>query len=100
MARSGCRCHEDITRRKEIESALRDSEEKYRTLTERFHDGIYIYQGDRFVYVNDRVSEITGYSKEELYSMNLWGLIDPEDLGRVQGDCTKPPYGQTCASNL
>ena len=76
--------HENITERKEIEGALQDSEEKYRTLTERVHDGIYIYQGDRFVYVNDRVCEITGYSKEDLYSMNLWSIVHPGDQGRVK----------------
>jgi PAS domain S-box-containing protein len=75
--------HENITRRKEVESALQDSEEKYRTLTERVHDGIYIYQGDTFVFVNNRVSEITGYTKEELYTMNLWSIVHPKDRERV-----------------
>ena len=65
-------------------NALKESEEKYRTLTDRVHDGIYIYQGNSFVFVNDRVSEISGYSKDELHSMNLWDLVDPADQGRVK----------------
>lgn len=73
----------DITDRKETESALKESEEQYRTLADRVHDGIYIYTGDRFVFVNNRVSEITGYSKEELLGMKLWDLLHPEDRDRV-----------------
>ena len=73
----------DITLLKQAEQALRESEEKYRTLTERVHDGIYIYQGNQFVYVNDRITDITGYTKEDLYSMNIWDLADPADKARI-----------------
>lgn len=76
--------HEDISLRKEIELVLKENEEKYRTLTEQVHDGIYIYQGNSFVFVNARVSEITGYTKEELYAMNLWEIVHPDDKDRVQ----------------
>lgn len=74
----------DITERKRIESELRESEEKYRALTERVSEGIYIYQNDKFVFVNDRVEEITGFSKRELLCMNLQVLIDPADYERVK----------------
>ena len=70
---------EDITERKEVKSALLNSEEMYRTLTEQVHDGICIYHEDRFLFVNTHVCEITGYSKDELYRMSVWDLILPED---------------------
>jgi PAS domain S-box-containing protein len=87
--------HEDISKRKEIESVLQESEEKYRTLTERVHDGIYIYQRDAFVYVNNRVSEITGYTKEELYTLNFWKIVHPEDRHQVLEIAKKRDSGRT-----
>ncbi|RXK51221.1 PAS domain S-box protein [Halorientalis pallida] len=61
------------------ELALRESEQRYRTLVERSHDGIYIYHDDRFLFVNDRITEITGYEPEELYEMDIWDLVHPDD---------------------
>jgi PAS domain S-box-containing protein len=73
----------DITDRKRAEEELRESEEKYRTLVEHVHDGIYIYQGMSFVFANDRVCEISGYSKDELYSMEFSELVHPDDVEHV-----------------
>ncbi|MEI6841774.1 MAG: PAS domain S-box protein [Methanomicrobiales archaeon] len=74
----------DITERNQAERALRESEEKYRSLTSQVHDGIYIYQGNRFVYTNTRVSEITGYSNEELLSMQFIELAHPDDQAYIK----------------
>jgi PAS domain S-box-containing protein len=76
---------EDITERKRAEIALKDSEEQYRSLAEQVHDGIYIYQGNHFVFVNSVISRITGYSKDELLTMNFFDLISPDDRSFVQG---------------
>ncbi|MFB6165974.1 MAG: PAS domain S-box protein [Haloarculaceae archaeon] len=64
--------------------ALEESEEHYRTLVEGSHDGIYIYRDDEFVFVNDRVCEITGYSEAELADMEIWQLVHPADRDRVR----------------
>jgi PAS domain S-box-containing protein len=69
----------DITDRRLAEKALRESEEQYRSLAEQVHDGIYIYQGNRFVFVNSFISRITGYSKDELLSMDFIDLVHPDD---------------------
>ena len=66
------------------ESALRESEEKYRTVVERSHDAIYIYRGERFLFVNDRACEISGYDEAELYEMNIWDLLHEDDHARVR----------------
>ncbi|AQL44090.1 hypothetical protein BV210_15870 [Halorientalis sp. IM1011] len=63
----------------ESEQALRESEQRYRTLVERSHDGIYIYQNDSFLFVNERIVEITGYDPDDLYGMEIWDLVHPED---------------------
>jgi PAS domain S-box-containing protein len=61
-----------------------ESKQLYRTLVEQSHDGIYVYQGSSFQFVNDRVSELTGYSSAELYDMNIWELVHEDDRERVR----------------
>lgn len=73
----------DITGRKRAEDEIRQSEEKYRILAERTNDGVYIYQGEHFVFTNTKVSQITGYSPEELAAMKFMDIIHPDDRGWI-----------------
>jgi PAS domain S-box-containing protein len=59
-------------------NSLFESEEKFRTLTESSPVAIMIHQGNHWVYTNPVGTEISGYSKEELYRMNFWDFVDPE----------------------
>ena len=72
-----------VVTRHRAEKALRESEERYRKVMEQSHDAIFICRGSKFVFVNDRVSEISGYSKKELYDMEMWDLLHPEDREHV-----------------
>ena len=63
--------------------ARRESEEKYRSLVEGSLEAIYIYRDTEFLFVNDRVAEISGYSKEELYDMPIPELVHPDDRNWV-----------------
>ncbi len=74
----------DITERKEAETALRESEEKYRSLVGHVHDGIYIYQGDHFVYTNAMVTTMTGYSQEELLTTPFISLVHADDQAFIR----------------
>jgi len=56
----------DITERKQFEDALKESEEKFRGVVEKSNDGIYVLQDDRFVFINPRYTDITGYKLEEI----------------------------------
>lgn len=56
----------DITVRKEIERSLSTSESKFRTVVENLGEGLIITdRQDRILYVNARLSEVSGYSPSE-----------------------------------
>lgn len=82
-----------IQRAKELKD-LRESEAKYRTLVEEIHDVIFIYRGDRLLFVNQRACELLGYSKEELYNMSIWELVHPEDRGALKKIARKRKEGE------
>ena len=65
------------------ETLLVESEERYRTLVEESNDGIFITDGKKFLFVNERMMDITGYTLEELITMNPFRLIHPDEVHRV-----------------
>jgi PAS domain S-box-containing protein len=69
----------DITGRKRAEEALRESEEKYKTLVEGSLTGIFIRQDGKYVFVNDRFAEIHGYESAELLGKEYLLLIHPDE---------------------
>ncbi len=69
---------QDITENKRVERDLRRSEKKFRQLVETVNAAAFIYQGRQLRYVNSQTEAITGYSREELLSMDLYDLIHPE----------------------
>jgi PAS domain S-box-containing protein len=68
----------DITERKQVEKKLMNSEEKFRMLAESSPLGIMMHQGDRWIYANRAAVEISGYTEEELYSMDFWDIVHPD----------------------
>ena len=63
------------TEHKQAEEALRQSENKFRSLAEKSLVGIYLIQDGIFKYVNPKLAEIFGYRVEELI-----GKRGPRDL--------------------
>lgn len=71
----------NITDQKKSELAIRESEEKFRTLIEFAPDAFF--QGDKdgnFITVNDKAIELTGYSREELLTMNMVNLFTKDEM--------------------
>ncbi len=64
----------DITDAKNMELQLKQSEEKFRTISENSPTGIFIYT-ERIIYVNHALVEMSGYTAQELYTMQIWDLV-------------------------
>jgi PAS domain S-box-containing protein len=57
----------DVTERKRIEEALRESEIKYRNIVETANEGIWVSDAEaRTTFVNKKMAEMLGYSPEEI----------------------------------
>jgi PAS domain S-box-containing protein len=71
----------NITERKEIEKSLRESEEKFRTFMETASDLMFITDADGlFIYVNEAMLNILGYSREEILGSPFAEILDRDDL--------------------
>ncbi len=89
----------DAKRRREQEKALRESEERYRTLFNQSLDAIAIQEGlpPVFTWVNKAFCELFGYSAEEIYAVKsheLWDLVHPDDREMVRESLQKRLSGQ------
>jgi PAS domain S-box-containing protein len=73
----------DITDRKRAEEALRESEEKYRTLIERANDGICIIQDGIVKYLNLRLAEMWGGTVEEVTGTPFSEYVHPDERPKV-----------------
>lgn len=87
----------NITKRKKAEKALRENEEQFRLLSEQSILGIFIIQNNTIQYVNQGVTDICEYSREEILG---WGpgeyirLVHPEDREFVAQQARKKQEGE------
>ncbi len=69
----------DITERKTAEDALRVSEEKYRQIVETAQEGIWLIDAQSNTsFVNNRIAEMLGYTREEMMGKHLFDFTDEE----------------------
>ncbi len=74
----------DITERKAAESALAESERKFRTLVENSPAGIFaVDETFHFVYANDEFCRLFGYPREVLLRMDFRQLLAPSSLEMI-----------------
>jgi len=74
----------DITEHKHAQGLLRESEERFRQIFNIAPAGIYEvdYRTGKIVSVNDAICEYTGYTKDELLSMNPLNFLTEESQTR------------------
>jgi PAS domain S-box-containing protein len=77
----------EIVERKQAETALRDSEGKYRGVFETAHDMMVLLDKDgNILDINNRAEQVLGYSRSELLRMNTFqGLYLTEDRPLMRG---------------
>lgn len=84
----------DITERKKIEKKLEESERKYRSIVETATEGIWIGNTEgKTTYVNQKLTEMVGYSQEEMLGKFAWDFTDEEGKPIIKQNIEKRRYG-------
>ena len=73
----------DISRRRQVEERLRESEEKYRLLVERANDGICIIEDGLVRYANPVLSQMWNGTSEEILGRPITDFIHPQSVVEV-----------------
>ena len=76
--------YNDLTKHKRAEEALRESEEKYRTILEDIEEGYFETNlVGNLTFINDAACRHLGYTREELIGMNNRQYVDEENAKKV-----------------
>jgi PAS domain S-box-containing protein len=77
----------DVTKRKQVEGVLRQSEERYRTIMEDMEEGYY--EADltgNITFVNDSMSRILGYENGEMIGTNYCSYVGGDESRQIYKD--------------
>jgi PAS domain S-box-containing protein len=69
----------NIRSRKKMEERLQESEHRFRTLVEQSLVGVYLFNRERFLYANEALAQMTGYTMDEILSLRPLDIIYPAD---------------------
>ena len=80
--------------RRKYEEKLKESEEKFRNLVEGSLVGVYIIQDNKFRFINKKLAEIFGYTREEMMKIKVSDTVAPEDRKLVKENIRKRIAGE------
>jgi len=76
----------DITERREMETLLRESEERYRVAIEKSNDGVAVIKDGLHFYVNEKFLEMFGYENiGQIAGQPVTVIVHPDDRKIVAG---------------
>ena len=95
--RAGVVCHfYDLSERERFAEALRESEERFRTTFENTAVGVaHLALDGRWLRVNAKLCDITGYSEAELEALTFQDITHPDDLATNLHDARALIAGET-----
>jgi PAS domain S-box-containing protein len=91
--------YSDVTRQAMAQEVLRESEEKYRTLINNIQDGVALTEKGRFLFVNEAMARMVGYSVEEMVGMEQLDIVAPEDRELVAERYRRRQAGEAVTRN-
>ncbi|MEW6351117.1 MAG: PAS domain S-box protein [Thermodesulfobacteriota bacterium] len=100
LLQTNTRLVKEALQRQSVEEALRQSEERYRTLVEESFDGIFVRIGDKIAFANSRLHEMMGVEGERLEGRDPWSIFHPDDrkiirergAARLRGETVPSQY--------
>ena len=82
VAERALREWQHIVERRQAEAAVRESEERYRTLVETATDGIILVAGGRITYANPSFRRMLGYAEDELMDLPVERVLPNTEKGK------------------
>lgn len=79
----------DITERKHSEKELKESEERFKKLSESTFEGIMIHEGGKIIDANSTFAEMFGYELSELIGTDVMKLTSPELQEKARNNLKK-----------
>ncbi|MGD0728402.1 MAG: PAS domain S-box protein [Spirochaetia bacterium] len=87
--------YEDITENRQAGEALRESEDRYRTLVENLGEGIGIVDpAENFLFANPAAEKVFGVGRGGLTGQNLRQFMSEEEYQRTRGETGKRRLGE------
>jgi PAS domain S-box-containing protein len=88
---------QDITKHEKMEKALKESEQRFRTIFDCSNDGILLtfLESKKFYTGNNTICQMLGYNLEEIKEMQVSDIHPEEDLPAILDQFEKQASGET-----
>ncbi len=90
---------QDITARKQMETALQRSEQRYRLLVDHSQVGVFMNENGYYTYVNHAFAAMLGYTERELTGMSYRDIFPPEEIAAADERFRRRQRGEPVPNN-